>query len=306
MIWYYDLLLMLGLTIASLSVFLLKQPKPAKTMAETKDGYKVTVKQMLDLESKRALGEPVLQRKVSGDDISELMLVMFGFGMFVSYLMVGNIIDHFFPIPNEVFGCAFILVFFTLFHFGLKTNVQTGLNFIKELTIEAPVELKQYGAYVKNPFDVHTTISKMKEAEEEWEVRKTRRDKNWLEWKEKPTKGGSDWLKKLDKDLEVVSKRITVQAGLLATSLMTDNPSDDIRSIIEANQKPDLARATKSVPHYIGVMKEIALNPDLPVDVRKEAQELVDTYQNKEVEREKQKVINEALLEIETVKKHIA
>lgn len=310
MIWYFDLLLIFGLSIASIIALVKAVPKTDKTVAKTKDGYSVTVKQMLELEEKRAFGESVLKRKLgemaSDTDIVELLMTLYAFGLFVFYILLGNLIDHFFPVPNELFACAFVLAFFFIFYKVEKASMQEGVDFIKELTIEAPPEMKQYGAYVKNPFDIYGTMTKMKESEEKWERKKTRRDRFVLEAGENPSIQKRDELKKLDKELEVISKKITVQAGLLATNLMTDNPSDDIRSIIEANQKPDLARATKSVPHYIGVMKEIALNVDMPDDVREEAQELVNAYETKEIDREKEKEINEARLEIETVRKHIA
>lgn len=309
MIWYYDLLLILGISIVSSIALSKRKPKIKKTMAETKDGYHVTVKEMVDLEEKRAFGEELLKAKLgteSDSESGEVILILFFLGLFGAYVVIGNIIDHFLHIPNEVFGSSFILAFFLALYQAEKAFMQNGIQFIGELTIEAPGDMKQYGAYVKNPFDVHTTIAKMKEFEEKWEVQKTRRDKFALESVDDQSKRRQERLEKLDKELESISKKITVQAGLLATNLMTDNPSDDIRAIIEANQKPDLARSTKSVPHYIGVMKEIALNVDMPDDVREEAQELVNAYETKEIDREKEKEINEARLEIETVKKHIA
>ena len=309
MIWYFDLLLMAVLSIVSLIVLVVKVPKTEKTMAETNDGYTVTVKQMVELEEKRALGENVLTKILSefdGESAVELLMTLYFLGLFVFYVCIGNLINHFGGIPNEIFGCSFVLLYFGILYKVAQATMQSGVKLIKELNIEAPIEMKQYGAYVKNPFDIYGTIKNMKEWEEKWEVKKTRRDKYLFESGDSPSDSRLEGLEKLDKELEFISKKITVQAGMLSTTLMTDNPSDDIRSIIEANQKPDLARATKSVPHYIGVMKEIALNTDMPDDVREEAQELVDAYETKEIDREKEKEINEARLEIETVKKHIA
>lgn len=310
MIWYFDLLLIFGVSIASIVAFVMAVPQADKTPAETKDGYKVTVRQMLELEEKRALGNAILKEKIgdtgNDSDLFDLLMTLYAFGLFLFYILLGNLIDHYFPIPNELFGCAFVLAFFFIFYKVEQASMQAGVDFIKELSIEAPPEMKQYGAYVKNPFDIYGTMTKMKESEEKWERKKTRRDRFVLEAGDNPSIQKLDELKKRDKELELISKKITVQAGLLATNLMTDNPTDDIRAIIAENQKPDMARATKSVPHYIGVMKEIALNGDMPDDVREEAQALVNAYETKEVDREKEKEINEARLEIETVKKHIA
>jgi hypothetical protein len=53
-------------------------------------------------------------------------------------------------------------------------------------------------------------------------------------------------------------------------------------------------------------MKEITLNPNLPSEVIREAQDLIDTYENDEEKRKRQQIIDDALLEINTAKKYMA
>lgn len=310
MIWYFDLLLFFGVIIACFVLYGVFLPKQEKTKVRTLDGYEVTLKEMVILEQKRALHDAELTKELSGitgdSDALEPLMFLYGLGMLVVYAFIGSLFNHFLGIPNELFGVAFTLFFFTCCFLYDKACIKRGVEFVQKLSIEAPPEWKQYGAYAKNPFDVYNTLTKMTKEEETWELLKTRLEERRLKLSVEDEAVESEWLTKKEKELEIVSKRITVHAGLLANSLMTDNPSAEVRAILEANLQKVVVPLKTLSPHYIDVMKEITLNIALPEDVRKQAQELVDAYSNKEVEREKEKMIADALLEIETVKKHIS
>lgn len=310
MIWYFDLLLFLGVIIACFVLYGVFLPKQEKTKVRTLDGYEVTLKEMVMLEQKRALHDAELTKELSGitgdSDALEPLTLLYGLGMLVVYAFIGSLFNHFLGIPNELFGVAFTLFFFTCCFLYDKACIKRGVEFVQKLSIEAPPEWKQYGAYAKNPFDVYNTLTKMTKEEEQWELLKTRLEDHRLKLSVEDEAVESERLTKKEKELEIVSKRITVHAGLLANSLMTDNPSAEVRAILEANLQKVVVPLKTLSPHYIEVMKEITLNIALPEDVRKQAQELVDAYSNKEVEREKEKMIADALLEIETVKKHIS
>lgn len=310
MIWYFDLLLFFGLIIVCFVLYGVFLPKQEKTKVRTMDGYEVTVKEMVVLEQKRSLHEAELSKHLSGiaddSDALEPLMAMYGMGMLFVYAILGTITNHYWGIPNELFGVAFTLLFFTCCFLYDKDSMKSGVEFIQKLSIEAPPEWKQYGAYAKNPFDVYNTVIKMREQEEKWEVHKTRIDEFRLKMSKKDEDNDSEWLAKKERDLEIISKRITVHAGLLANSLMTDNPSAEVRAILEANQQPVVVPLKTLAPHYIEVMREISLNAALPEEVRKEAQELVDAYRNKDVEKMNEKMIADALLEIETVKRYIS
>jgi hypothetical protein len=319
--WYLDIILMIGLVIGCHIALTKDAKKRVAVPVKTKDGYSVGILEMQKIEQKRTLTGNNKWRSIMGnlylpgttEDFMSITLFITG----LSYVLVGNTLDYFFLIPNEVMGFLAIIGMFYWSYVAMKQCVSEASDFIGQLYIDAPSDFKQYGQYVKNPFDVFETLTELQVEEEEWEKMKTRRDIQGRELIELNRKGDGERLEYLENQLTLIGKKVTLRAGLLTKNLLTDNPPAVIREIIEANQKlleplveselkePKSVEPKKNLPHYIEVMKEITLNPHLPSEVIQEAQDLIDAYESDEAKRKRQKVVDDALLEINTAKKYL-
>jgi hypothetical protein len=276
------------------------------------------MQQMLKIEQKRTFHGSGLKDVMANlylpgttDDFISITLVLTGF----LYAIIGNALDYFFSVPNELLGFSTIILMFYWAFSTMKQGITETSAYIGKLHIEAPPDFKQHGQYVKNPFDVFKTLTTLKSEQEKWEKMKTKRDMQGRELVELNRRGDAEQLNRLEKQLQLIGKNVTLEAGLLTKNLLTDNPPEDIQEILEANQKPlepseltepKSVEPKKNLPHYIAVMKEITLNPNLPSEVIREAQDLIDTYENDEEKRKRQQIVDDALLEINTAKKYLA
>lgn len=332
--WYIDLLLMTSLCVVGTGLSVVSMKESLEAKLATKDGYLVTIPQIRELEEKRAFNAHPFSHMsanlyTSKVDIFGISLLM----ALLGYAIVGNIVEHFLPVKNEVVGILTLLGMLWVFYSDILKSHKESVAFIGELAIESPEEFKQYGAFSKNPLDVQSTINELVRLEEKWERTQIHRDDQERQVEElvKENKGNeieSEWLQHqrknlahLEDNLRHLSSEITVKAGLLSKNLLTDNPPKMIQELIEAKlsavqrtpEEPneeelstEIIKEKKAVPHYIEVMKAIVLNLNLPESVRDEAQALVDAYEESEENQERQREIDNALLEIRTVKRFIA
>lgn len=338
MLWYFDLLGMAVFCVIGTILLTLQKKEGREAVVMTKDGYPVTIPQMLELEKKRTFNNnelEVLARNMftsRGDFISIGLIVSL-----LGYVIVGNILELLFPLfQNGVVGIGFMAFMLATFYFESEKSFKESVVFIGKMSIESPEEFKHYGKYAKNPFDVHDTMRQLMKHEEDWEKTQTLRDNQKRKVEEivkDSTSNGSEWLEYQyqketlehhEKHLHKLGGEMTLKAGLLSKNLLTDNPSKAIKSIVDAKVLAEQSAAeetppessleeiseallepTKPVPHYIEVMKEIVLNPNLPKEVTDEAQALVDAYEKNEENQERQREIDNALLEIQTVKQYM-
>lgn len=317
--WYLDIILMIGLVIGCHIALTNDAKRRVAVPVKTKDGYIVEAQHMQKIEQKRTLTgnnklKGIMVNLYLPGTIEDFIGVMF-FITGLSYVLVGNTLDYFFLIPNEVMGFLAIIGMFYWAFAVMKQGISETSDYVGQLYIEAPTDFKQYGQYVKNPFDVFDTLMQLKFEEEDWEKMKTLRDIQGRELIELNRKGDGERLKYLENQLTQIGKKVTLQAGLLTKNLLTDNPPEVIREILEANRKLSepseqaelkTVEPKKNIPHYIGVMKEITLNLHLPSEVIQEAQDLIDAYESDEAKRKRQQVVDDALLEINTAKKYLA
>lgn len=330
--WYIDLVMMAILcTVGTvLSVVSMKESLEAKLL--TKDGYKVTIPQIRELEKKRTFNAHTFFHMsanlfTSKADIFGISLVM----ALLGYAIIGNIVEYFLPVENAIAGVLTMVFMLWMFYSDTRKSYKESASFIEQLSIESPEEFKQYGAFAKNPLDAQAVMKELVKLEEEWERTQTLRDdqERKVAELEKENEGNeSEWLQlqrknlaHLEDNLRHLSSNMTVKAGLLSKNLLTDNPPKGIQELIEAKQSvvqmtmeasseeelsTEVIQERKAVPHYIEVMKAIVLNLNLPEAVRDEAQALVVAYEESEENQERQREIDNALLEIQTVKRFIA
>lgn len=330
--WYLDVLAMMILCALGTVGLALQMKENREETLLTKDGYPVTIHQIRELEKKRTFNSHAfssLSNNVftSNGDVFGISLVM----ALLAYAFVGNIVEYFFTVENALTGILTLVGMLVVFYRDIQKSFKESVVFIEGLSIESPGEFAQYGAYAKNPLDAQAVMKELVKLEEKWERTQTLRDDQERKVEElaKENEGNeSEWLQlqqknlaHLEGDLRNLSSEMTVKAGLLSKNLLTDNPPKLIQALIEAKQSAvqpakeasgeeelstEVIQEKKAVPHYIEVMKAIVLNLNLPEAVRDEAQALVVAYEESEENQERQREIDNALLEIQTVKRFIA
>lgn len=334
--WYIDLLVIVIACTTITITLVLWMKDSLEEVFLTKDGYPVTIPQLRVLEKKRTfhthefthMSEKLYTSKADIFGISFVMALLV-------YAIVGNLVEYALPVENGVLGVLTVATMAWNFYSEISKSYKESAAFIKQLSIESPEEFTQYGAYAKNPLDAQSAMTELVKLEEEWERTQTLRDdqKRKVEELVKENEGTeTEWLQiqrknlaHLEDDLRHLSSKITVKAGLLSTNLLTDNPPKLIQELIDEKQlaehriqqestaeessseeTTEVTPTRKAIPHYIEVMKAIVLNLNLPEAVRAEAQGLVDAYEESEENLKQQREIDNALLEIQTVKRFIA
>ena len=330
--WYIDLLMIAFLCACGTAVLAIQMKDNREATLLTKDGYPITIPQMIELEKKRTFNSHTFAHLTSEVYTSKGdIFFISGVIAILAYVTAGNLVEYFLPIQNLVVGILTLVLVMSIFLYESQKSFKKSVAFIAELSIESPEEFKQYGTYAKNPFDAKATMDELVKLEEKWEKAQTLRDNQERKLEEIVKESSSkknEWLQyqietleNHEKQLRKLGSEMTIKAGLLSKNLLTDNPPKVIKDIIEAKQsvvksiteEPSMEEPSeviihpkKAVPHYIEVMKQIVLNPNLPKAVTDEAQALVDAYEINEENEERQREIDNALLEIQTVKRYIA
>lgn len=339
MAWYFDIIALIALILGGHTLLIKDAKKRIAVPLTTKDGYRVSIAQMERIERNRTfperaswgerlkdLTQSLYTSDNAGDNIPALII-----GTGIVYVTIGNLLDFFLGVPNLLLGGLTAVVLMYSSFSTTKKSVSKIEDLIGLMSIEAPQDFKKYGKYAKNPFDVFSTITQLKKEEEDWGKMETQRDNQKRELdillnKSNNRTGEIEPESRLQRDIKRCQENlewresqlidiggdVLIEAGLLKNNLLTNQPSEAIQEIIDMNElsatseSPVVHKTVEErVPHYIEVMKEIALNPKLPAEVTSEAKAIVDAYRENEVDQEQQKLIDDALLEINTVKKFL-
>lgn len=309
--WYLDIVSFVVVLIILETFLIKKKTALLKRNYETKDGYQVNTKQLNEFYKYKTFShyiENPLEKMSNSIESSKSGLSAFGylFLTVLAYSVIGNGLSLLLSVPNEWIGYLVLII-------AIVNEIRTYIPLEKELEtwvgqfmIETPKEYSAYGRYVKNPIDVKETIKILEEEKRQLDIATTRRDEYALKRKEF---GGRRYPKEnlahLENRVSKHSKEITVLVGKLKKNLLTDNPTGIVEEILQTNQKPSLVSQIKQTPHHIEILQNISSNDGLPDNVRLEAQSLLDSHKEEELDEQKQREIDEALLDINTVKKVI-
>lgn len=309
--WYLDIVSFVIVLVVFETFLTKKKTALFKRNYETKDGYQVNTKQLNEFYKYKTFSNYVenpIEKLSDSIESSKSGLSAFGYLVLtvLAYGVIGNGLSMLVGVPNEWVGYLVLVV--AIFN-EIKTYVPIEKEletWVGQLMIETPKEYSAYGRYVKNPIDVRETIQILEEEKRHLDIATTRRDEYALKRKEF---GGRRYPKEnlahLENRVSKHSKEITVLVGKLKKNLLTDNPTGIVEEILHANQKPSLVSHTKRTPHHIEILQNISSNDGLPDNVRLEAQSLLDIHKEEELDEQKQREIDEALLDINTVKKVI-
>lgn len=305
MTWYYNLLAFVLISIVA-NVILKRMDKNIEnTKYETSDGYIVTVDQLKPFLDYRAYGGrdefELFYKFIKRDDSFFLTLALLS-----SFLIYGGIETIIWLIFHVNFYLAYIVLAFIILTFVRNAlKVQKGISHeFKKLRIETPPEYAHFGKYAQNPFDMYEALEILKKDTLELELKTTTLNRFKLNREQHGSKRYPvSRLKHYEKGVNHLSGKVTVMIKSIQNDMVSDYPSSLIQDILNSNKLVLPIPEVEQAPPYLEVLRKISLNDSLPEEVRKEARNLIETHQNQEIDDKKKAEIEEALVEIKTVKK---
>ncbi|WP_442637984.1 hypothetical protein [Rossellomorea marisflavi] len=305
MTWYFNVLAFVLISIVINAVLKKMEDKIEKERYETGDGYKVTFDQV----------KPFLEYQV--DDGREEFRVLYNFirrdksdfivtALVSTFLVYGMIESIIWLIFHTSFYLSYIVLGLIIFAFVKNVaNIKKEMsNEFKKLIIETPTEYAPFGKYVQNPFDIYVALKRLKKDTLELESATTTLNRFKFN---REQHGGKRYpisrLKKYESDVNHLSGKVTVLIKSIQNDMVSDYPSSLIQDILNSNKLVLPIPEVEKAPPYLEVLRKISINDSLPDEVREEARTLIETHETQEVDEKKKAEIDEALVEIKTVKK---
>ena len=308
MLWYLDITAIILTVIICQLYFRNLKMNALSQKVTTKDGYDIEIEQLARLheESHALFSVPLayLYMVLDSNRFKWNFILNLTVVTLVLYGTVGNVLDFYFSIPNQIAPILGVHIFYWMLCSRFKKDVQRVVDDSKELLIETPGAYKQYGQYFSNPYPARSMLENLLEYEEKWKECVANMD-GYLEATN--LYGGFDEKKWIEHNQFVRRSNFLVEDQIelmLANNLFTNTSPLLTQPVATEKIIPKGVFVNNEMPAHMQEMQTISLDTSLPKEVTGQAKELLDSFKALEKEQSKQQAIDKAMIAIHTVRKY--